>query len=157
MYKKVIWATDGSDEADAALQEALRLADLSGASIVAVHCDQRLQGRAAGYPALADEEDLVPKLRDQLDELRAAGTDIELVVRRSHEKPADVVASVAAETGGDIIVCGTRGVGALSGAVLGSFTTRLLHVAPCPVLAVRRDAEADPGHADRADRAMVAG
>jgi nucleotide-binding universal stress UspA family protein len=156
MYTKVIWATDGSEGADLALQEALRLADLSGASIVAVHCDQRLQGRAAGYPVLADEEDIVPKLRRQLDELKADGTDVELVIRHSHKKPADVVASVASELGGDIIVCGTRGLGAVSGVLLGSFTPRLLHVARCPVLAVRTGAESESVHA-HATTTKVAG
>jgi len=43
---------------------------------------------------------------------------------------------VMGELGGDIIVCGTRGLGAFAGAFLGSFTQRLLHVAPCPILAV---------------------
>ena len=136
MYETVIWATDGSEGADVALQEALGLAKLSGGRVIAIHCDHRIRGRAAAYPALADEEDRRIKLRCQVDELKADGVDIELVIRRSHREAADVVASVAAELGGGVIVCGTRGLGALSGAFLGSFKQRLLHVAPCPVLAV---------------------
>jgi nucleotide-binding universal stress UspA family protein len=137
MYETVIWATDGSGGADTALQEALQLAELSGARVVAVHCDHRLHGRAAAYPALADEEDRQTKLRRQVDELEAAGVDIELVIRRSHRDAADVVASVTVELGGDLIVCGSRGFGPFAGAVIGSFTQKLLHLAPCSVLAVR--------------------
>ena len=37
----------------------------------------------------------------------------------------------------DGVACGTRGLGALSCFFLGSFTQRLSHVAPCPVLTVR--------------------
>jgi nucleotide-binding universal stress UspA family protein len=133
MYNTVIWATDGSDTADAALDEALRLANLSGGRIVAVHCNQRLTGRAAAWPALADEDDLRAKIRRQVAGLRSEGVDIALAIRRSHREAADVVAALAGELGGDVIVCGTRGLGAFSG----SFTQRLLHVAPCPVLAVR--------------------
>jgi nucleotide-binding universal stress UspA family protein len=144
MFKTVIWATDGSEGADIALQEALHLAKLSGGRVVAVHCDHRLQGRAAGYPALADEEDRRIKLRRQVDELKADGIDIELVIRRSHREATDIVASVTAELGGDVIVCGTRGFGPFAGAVLGSFTQRLLHVAPCSVLAVRGRDEVEP-------------
>ena len=136
MYETLIWATDGSDGADLALDEALHLAELSGGRIVAVHCDQRLNGRAMGWPALPDEEDRRIKIRRQVAELTATGVDIEVVIRKSHREAADIVAAIAAELGGDVIVCGTRGQGALAGAFLGSFTQRLLHVAPCPVLAV---------------------
>jgi nucleotide-binding universal stress UspA family protein len=136
MYETVIWATDGSDGADLALDEALHLAELSGGHIVAVHCDQRLNGRAIGWPTLPDEEDRRIKIRRQVAELTATGADIEVVIRKSHGEAADAVAAIAAELGGNVIVCGTRGHGALAGAFLGSFTQRLLHVAPCPVLAV---------------------
>ena len=77
------------------------------------------------------------ELRRQVEELRSDGLDIELVIRRSHLDAADVVASIAAELDGDVIVCGTRGFGPFAGAVMGSFTQRLLHAAPCSVLAVR--------------------
>jgi len=149
MYETIVWATDGSDGADVALGEALRLAELTGGRIVAVHCDQRLLGRGAAWPALADEDDRRIKIRRQVAELRAEGVDVELIARKSHHEAADVVAAIAAEAGAELIVCGTRGLGALSGAFLGSFTFRLLHVAPCPVLAVREADGTGPvaGHA----------
>jgi nucleotide-binding universal stress UspA family protein len=136
MYETVIWATDGSEGADAALHEALRLAEAGGGRVVALHCDQRLQGRAGGAPALADEDDLRAKIGRQVDELKGRHVVVELDVRRDRRQPADIVAEAAAELGADAIVCGTRGLGALTGAFLGSFTQRLLHVAPCPVLVV---------------------
>ena len=153
MFKTVIWATNGSEGADAALQQALELAKLSGGRIVAVHCDHRLHGRAAAYPALADEEDIQVELRRKVDELKSDGLDIELVIRRSHLDAADVVASIAAELGGDVIVCGTRGFGPFSGVVIGSFTQRLLHAAPCSVLAVRARGEVEPESAKDEEKA----
>jgi hypothetical protein len=57
----VIWATDGSAGAEAALSAARRL--LPDSRVVAVHCDQRMPGRGGGYPVLADEEDLRPRSR----------------------------------------------------------------------------------------------
>jgi nucleotide-binding universal stress UspA family protein len=136
MYKTIIWATDGSDGAGSALREALTLASLTRGHIIAVHCDQRLNGRAAAWPKLADEDEVRTRIVRKVADLRRDGVDIELVIRRSHHEAADVVAAVAAELGADIVVCGTRGHGAFAGAFLGSFTQRLLHVATCPVLAV---------------------
>jgi nucleotide-binding universal stress UspA family protein len=137
MYDTVIWATDGSDGADIALDEALRLTELDGGRLVAVHCDQGLNGRAMAWPVLADEDDRRVKIHRQVAELNEAGVDIDIVFRKSHREAPDVVADVATELDADVIVCGTRGLGALPGLFLGSFAQRLLHVAPCPVLVVR--------------------
>lgn len=136
MYETIIWAADGSDRADAALREALTLAGLTRGRIVALHCDQRLNGRAGGCPAEPEEDDRRTKVIRRVDGLKQDGVDIELVIRRSHHEAAEVVAAAAVEAGGDIIVCGTRGRSELMGAFFGSFTQRLLHVAKCPVLAV---------------------
>lgn len=132
--KTVIWATDGSAEAEAAFEHGRRL--LSSARYVAVHCDQLMTGRGSGYSMLADEDELRGALKARVEELRNEGLEIELVVRRGHESPADSIAAVAAERNADSIICGTRGLGAVSGALLGSVAQRLLHVAPCPVVAV---------------------
>lgn len=135
MYKIVIWATDGSDAADAALVEVRRLVDPNG-RIVAAHCDQLMTGRVMEWSALSDEDDRLIELRREVAELRSDGFDVDLVVRRTCREPADVIAAIANELRADIIVCGTRGRGAFSDAFLGSFTHRLLRAAHCPVLAV---------------------
>jgi nucleotide-binding universal stress UspA family protein len=136
MYKTIIWATDGSEGASSALREALTLAGLARGHIIAVHCDQRLNGRAGAWPKRTDEVELRTQIAHKVEALQQDGVDIELVIRRSHREAADVVAATAAELGGDMIVCGTRGLAAFAGAFLGSFTQRLLHVTPCPVVAV---------------------
>ena len=146
MSTTIIWATDGSDAADAALEAALRLVATGGCHIVAAHCDHLLTGRAGSWHAFGDEDERQTKIHQQVGRLRRTGIEVDLVVRCTHREPADVIAMVAADVAADLIVCGTRGLGAVSGVFLGGFTKRLLHIAPCPVLAVpptaQRQAEA---------------
>ncbi len=140
MSKTIVWASDGSDRADAALDAALRLVETDGCHILAAHCDQLLTGRAASWHAFGDEDERQIRIHRQVDRLRGAGIDVDLVVRCTHREPADVIATIADEVAADLIVCGTRGLGAVSGLFLAGFTKRLLHIAPCPVLAVPQTA-----------------
>ena len=50
MFKTIIWATDGSEAADRALQTALDLTAESKGKLLVVHADERLGGRSAGAP-----------------------------------------------------------------------------------------------------------
>jgi nucleotide-binding universal stress UspA family protein len=137
MFKRIIWATDGSEAADRALQIALGLTEDSGGTLIVVHADERLGGRAAGAHLLADEEDVQRELSARVDDLKESGIDASFhVVRGTNIGPADLIADVARKVGADVIVVGTRGHGRIAGVLLGSVTQRLLHVAGCPVLAV---------------------
>lgn len=142
MFRTIIWATDGSDEADHALAAAVELAEAGGGRIVAVHANQRLTGRAGAWPALPDEADRLRKISRQVAALEEAGIEVKLIVRRTHRTPAAVIAAVATEADADVIVCGTLGRSAVGGAVLGSVAHELLHVAPCPVFTVPARARA---------------
>ena len=55
-------------------------------------------------------------------------------------RSADAIAGAARELGADVIVVGTRGRGPVASLLVGSVTQRLLHSAPCPLLAVPRGA-----------------
>jgi nucleotide-binding universal stress UspA family protein len=137
MLKNIIWASDGSEAAQRALPTALELVEASGGSLRVLHADERFGGRAGGISALADEEEIQSRLASQVQELRDAGTDVEFdVIRGTNREPADLIADVARNTHADVIVVGTRGHGRVAGVLLGSVAQRLLHVAPCPVLAV---------------------
>lgn len=138
MFKKILWATDGSEAADKALPYVKTLAKEGGASVDVVHVIEHLLGpRAGGDPLNVDEPEVRARLEQQVAELSSEGVQAELKVVEGHQRiAAHAIADAAKESGADVIVVGTRGHTAVGSLVLGSVTQRLLHIAPCAVLAV---------------------
>ena len=139
MFKRIVWATDGSDSADKALVVAKMLVTDSGGEFVAVHCEERtLPGKGGGSRSLAaNEEDLKSKIERQVSELAGDGIKATLETPRAFVgNAAHEIASVAATHEADAIVVGTRGHTPLGGLLVGSVPQRLLHIAPCPVITV---------------------
>ncbi len=134
MFKTIIWATDGSEAADRALPYAKALAEGDDRALVVVHGRELLQG---ARPVHANENELEAKIRRQVEEARAEGLDATLKLPTGGVSgAAHMIADVADEVEADVIVVGTRGHTPVVGLLLGSVTQRLLHIAPCPVLAV---------------------
>ena len=137
MFKTIIWASDGSEHADRALDYARKLAEASSGRVIALHVREVTVGRSAGYPVQIDEDEVERKIQTQAEELKAAGIDA--TYRQTGAAAggaAHAIADVAAEENADVIVAGTRGHAPITGLLVGSVTHRLLHVAHCPVLAV---------------------
>jgi nucleotide-binding universal stress UspA family protein len=138
MFDVIVWATDGSEAADAALTAARSLAELGGGRLVAVHGNAVLMaGPARGRPVHADEGDVVAKIRGQVEQARRGGVDAELrVVTCDAPRLAYLIADTAAEVAADLVVVGAHRHPPLSAAAAESVTLRLLGAAPCPVLVV---------------------
>ena len=139
MFETVVWATDGSDAADEALEIARQVAAEANGRLVAVHCVEMLvAGKGGGIlPLSVIEDETRQKIDQQVAQLVADGVPAQLEVETALSgDAASVIAGIARDQKADVIVAGTRGRGPLVGALLGSVTQRLLHVAPCPVLAV---------------------
>jgi nucleotide-binding universal stress UspA family protein len=136
MFDTIVWASDGSPNADRALSAAKTLAREQGASLVVVHIVQRY-ATETGLAVYADEPNVNTKLEQLVEQLAGEGLDTSLrIVDHVGPQPANEIAKIAREVQADLIVMGTRGHGTIGGLLLGSVTLRLLHVAPCPVLSV---------------------
>ncbi len=136
MSGTVVWASDGSANADRALEVATTLAHDRGASVLVVHVvpHYATEGGLAVYP---DEDRVKSKLEQTVQQLSSDGFDASLaVVDHVGPQPAHEIADLARDAQADLIVIGTRGYGAIAGLLLGSVALRLLHVAPCPVVCV---------------------
>ncbi len=136
MFETIVWATDGSDLADGALEHVVALARTHQSRIVAVHANELLVGRYGGAPLSADEPEMREKIARQVEELQAAGFDAELEIRSGSHDVATLVARAADDVGADLIVVGTHGHGGLAAALMGSVARGLCHQANQPVLVV---------------------
>jgi nucleotide-binding universal stress UspA family protein len=155
MSKTVILGLDGSPDSARAVPFATELAGQEG-RVVAVHVRELFLGRGGGQTLAANEEEIEADVRRLVDEIIATGATVEMkVVTTATDSPAHVLADAAEREGADVIVVGTRGHRQIAGLLLGSVTQRLLHVAPCPVLAV--PPAAARASADEAEPAVAAG
>jgi nucleotide-binding universal stress UspA family protein len=137
--KSLIVAVDGSEGSEAAVDEAIALArDLDGAlTFVFV---RKAPSPMVGYPFY--ERHVSYDLRrarhtigDAIERATAAGIECDGEVLEGDA--ADEVVSLADNRRSDIIVVGSRGHGALAGALLGSVSRAIVQHAGVPVLVAK--------------------
>lgn len=150
MYQRILIPTDGSSYSETAIPHGLQLAKQLGLPVVFLHVlDETIS------PVITSGS--VPISQQFIDEFEAriqqAGREA-LGRAQGHAREAGVAAESKLVQGSpasailaeartdDLIVMGTHGRNSLAAFVLGSVTMRVLHQAPCPVLAV----PSHPGH-----------
>jgi nucleotide-binding universal stress UspA family protein len=140
-------ATDGSPAANAALDEAVRLAAAIGADLEIITVWRALQGDfGLAYPSTAVLSDILDAERGHaeatLEEAaaRAESSGVRASKRLATGDPAEKICAQAAETGASLIAIGTRGHSTMASLLLGSVSQSVVRQAPCPVLVVREPA-----------------
>ena len=137
---RFVLATDGSEAAGEAVSRGLRLAAAAGArvTVVTVHAAPPDVLGDADYPRklAAEAEDALRRVESALQEAAALGVEAEGEVFES-EEPATEILRVADALRAELIVVGSRGLGAVKGAVLGSVSSEVLRRSERPVLVVR--------------------
>jgi nucleotide-binding universal stress UspA family protein len=136
MFETIVWATDGSELADGALEHVKRLAQIHGSRIVAVHANELLSGRFGGAPLLADEPEAREKIARQVTQLQEAEFEAHLEVRTGTHDVATLIAQASADVDAGLIVVGAHGHGGLTATLLGSVARALCHTAHRPVLVI---------------------
>ena len=140
---RILLAVDGSEEAHAAAGMAIELADRMGSEL---HVVQVGEVRPVYHPERHDylaryeelQEEAQRLLQEQVEQIEAAGGK----VAGSHlgmGRPDEEVVVLAEEIGADLIVTGSRGLGGIRRALMGSISSSVVHHAHCPVLVVRKD------------------
>jgi nucleotide-binding universal stress UspA family protein len=142
MYKSIVVGTDGSATADLALERAIELAGLSGATLHVVSAYEPSPAHVGGNrtPAEAGEWSITPHFKVdavlERAESTAQGGGVEIQSHSPRGDAAAAILSVAEEHKADLIVLGSKG---MQGArrVLGSVPNKVSHKAPCDLLIVQ--------------------
>jgi nucleotide-binding universal stress UspA family protein len=137
VFKTIVVGTDGSTEARTAFTVAAQLAERDSARLLVVHVQEFVGGKGGVYPLHVDEDDIMARLRGEIDKLNERGitTDFE-VDQIPFGGPAHIIADAARKADADLIVVGNKGRNPVSEIVLGNVPLRLLHIAHRPVLVV---------------------
>lgn len=139
MFKTIVAAIDGSEHSLQALNCAKNLASDYAAKLVVVHAYPHTSDlhafegyhklltkrKSEGEKILALAKEMIGKSTVNLQETLLEGPAAEAILSVAHTRCAD------------LIVLGTRGMGAVKGLLFGSVATKISHHAPCAVLVVR--------------------
>jgi nucleotide-binding universal stress UspA family protein len=142
--KEIVIATDGSSGAYVAVEQGVWLTKMLGAKAIFVSVAR------SSLPVLGDPYYQRALTADLAKARTAIATAILVAKERDvtyeseilEGSPADAILDVARTHGGDLIVVGSRGRSAVTGAVLGSVSSDLVHRADRPVLVARPGAYA---------------
>lgn len=138
---KIIVGTDGSECAQRALRWAVEEARLRACPVHVIYAvDWRVFKEAVFItPSQKDVDEEAQGVLDRAvaDLGNVSEVDVRTQVAHVDDRhgPSTVMLSAADEEG-DLVVVGTRGSGAVKGALIGSISHRLLHFAHCPVVVI---------------------
>jgi nucleotide-binding universal stress UspA family protein len=147
MYQRVLVPVDGSPTSRRGLDEAVRLAKLTGGQLRLLHVVDELSVALGGVDGIgATSTDLFTLLRESgqriLAEAKATvdavGLPVETVLDDTlGGRVSDRVVAQAQQWPADLIVIGTHGRRGIGRLLMGSDAEQVLRLAPIPVLLVR--------------------
>lgn len=143
-YKVIVVGFDRSERGAIAVDEALRLAGDTGATLHAVHVvhPSVLAGAASSHAfqaAIDTERQSLETSRQQLEaKARDLGVPVEFHVTGSTDIP-DAILATAESVEADLVVVGNHGMTGRARFLLGSIPNKVAHHSPCSVLIVRTE------------------
>ena len=144
---KILLAADGSEEAALAARTATDIAEKTGSELHVVLVGLSVSYVGMGPVEIADipapsQEELTEEAQRLLDaqskQIEAAGG----IVTQAHlrvGRPDEEIVALAEELGAGLIVIGSRGLGGIRRALVGSVSDSVVRHAHCPVLVVRKE------------------
>ena len=139
MFNTIILGVDGSEAGWRALKYARNMAEKYDAKLIMVHAYPRTSDLhdCDGYDNLLFErKNNGQKIIETGRKLIGAST-IAVEEDLLEGPAADAILSVVQVRHADLVVIGSRGMGAIKGMIFGSVATKVTHHADCPVMIVR--------------------
>ena len=152
MYKRILVAFDGSEPSRNALDHAVNIvvrwkAELIILSVVPqvmipVFPDGGIGATPIAATYMTDYQDRMREiyaksLREVEDDIKEAYPDLKVSSRLLEGRPSSTIVEEAEKDGADLIVIGSRGIGGITGWVLGSTSRRVVESCTKPVLVVK--------------------
>ena len=156
---RILLATDGSENVSPARDVAVQLSKVTGSELHITYVREDAYSATLIYPETTDlggvEREspvLLEQLQRQFEQMsrRVLETEVEKVreaggaVAQTHlrmGKAAAEIVELAQELGAGLVVVGSRGLGGIRRALMGSVSDSVVRHAHCPVLVVRREEE----------------
>lgn len=140
MFKKILLATDGSENARRAADEAAGFARELSSHVILVYIIQTPPSQSRMVQANFDvhsllEEDAKLRIQNIIDTFEQEKLPYTLKVAIGD--PAGLIIEIAEKEKTDLIVIGSRGFGTIKGVFLGSVSQKVTHYAKCPVMVVK--------------------
>ncbi len=134
----ILVATDGSQYSDNALDEAMRIARHSKATLHIVNAVYIPDDFESYAPDASDK--LIDKANIYLDELKneALRSNVSAEVHAMKGRPSNVIVSLAQELKAGLIIMGSHGRTGLKKLFMGSVTSRVIGHSTCPVMVVNK-------------------
>lgn len=141
--KTILVAVDPSSVRQAAFQQALRLALLLKAQLIAISVTPRYEGNMHRWKISNAEEQLSQPFQRCLEEVRQAATAKGQTVRTIHAvgDPVEEIVRVAEEENAGLVLMGYPKRSRLERVLLGKTTAKVIGCSPCDVLMVPEHAE----------------
>ncbi|MFS0878246.1 universal stress protein [Solibacillus isronensis] len=137
MYKHILLAVDGSENAVRAAKEAVKIASETSL-IEMVYVADFEKAKTEVLHAKSSESLMLERKRKvaPIEEvLRSAGKQFKLTIL--HGKPGPEIVKYANENKVDVVVIGSRGLNGLQEMVLGSVSHKVMKRVHCPALIVK--------------------
>jgi nucleotide-binding universal stress UspA family protein len=137
---KILLATDGSRDAELARTTAVDLANSTDSELHVVTVAPGYPSYDIRNPAVIEQlrkqaEDI---LNEQVEKIEQSGGKVaEKHLRIAERYRAQQIVQVAEEIGAGLIIMGSRGLGGVRRALIGSVSDSVVRHAHCPVMVVR--------------------
>jgi nucleotide-binding universal stress UspA family protein len=149
---KILIAYDGSESSKHALNQGVSLAKLTDSDVTILSVIPRItmpllpaEGAGVSPASIAQTSEFQQEMKKfYAESLEKAAEDVEekypnidVVTKLMEGRPSSIIVEISEEGNYDLIVIGSRGLGGISGLILGSTSRRVVETCTIPVLVVK--------------------